>query len=168
MERRRRAQGSDPAPAGYKEGVPMPKQSRLLTTDRALRDGFVLHPKDREALAAGKVIAAEPLPEHLAAAREVGAFITPPGLEEHSAALNLYFEIMHGMMALVVRTEPAVAAWVADLRLQKRYSWRMVAQAMHDTHGAPWQPEWNELGGMALCRAVAEKQEQDFMEPPWN
>lgn len=146
----------------------MSEPVKHLSLDRALKDGFTLHPKDEEALLAIKSAAQSPLPDDMAAARAVGAFLTPPGLEEHAAALNLYFQIMSGIMRKVATEAPEVLQWVRELRLQKRYSWRMIAQAVSDRHGAPWMPPWNQVGGMAVCKAAAEATGDDFMEPPWN
>lgn len=146
----------------------MSDTAKLLSTDRALRDGFTLHPKDREVLAAAKTIAEAPLPQDMAAILKVGGFMTPPGLEEHSVALTLYLEIMTSAMRQMVAHDPDAAPAITTWRIEKRYSWRMVAQAVHDAIGAPWSPPWNQLGGIAACRAAAEKAGANPMEPPWN
>jgi len=143
-------------------------QSKFLSIDRALKDGFVLHPKDEESLALIKEAAASPLPQDMQKVMKQGGFITPASLEEHGSALNLYFEIMHGLMWQLIHIDPEMAGWAKDLRVGKRYSWRMVAQAFTDKSGAPWDPAWNQIGGMALCRAAAEKLEEKWDEPPWN
>ncbi|MCJ7527472.1 MAG: hypothetical protein MUO37_05080 [Methyloceanibacter sp.] len=142
--------------------------AKLLSTDRALRDGFTLHPKDEEVLRAANVIAEAPLPKDMAAILKVGGFMTPPGLEEHSAALTLYLEIMTAAMQQMVTHDSRIAPAITKWRIEWRYSWRMVAQALNDTFGSPWSPPWNQLGGIAACRAAAEKAGADMMEPPWN
>jgi hypothetical protein len=133
-----------------------------------MRDGFTLHPKDEEFLRAVKVVIEEPLPDHLAAVMAVGGFIPPAALMEHSAALNLYLEIMTAAMRQMVAHDPEAAPAITKWRIEWRYSWRMVAQAFNDTFGSPWSPPWNQLGGIAACRAAAEKVGADMMEPPWN
>jgi len=141
---------------------------KFLSTDRAMRDGFTLHPKDKEVLAVTKAAAEAPLPEHLRAVLKMGAFLPPPGLEEHAAALTLYLEIMTSAMRQIVAHDPNAATAIKHWRIDMRYSWRMVAQALSNTMGAPWSPPWNQIGGIAACRAAAEKADSNPMEPPWN
>jgi hypothetical protein len=146
----------------------MDKPTKFLTHDRALKDGFVLHAKDEEVLRVTEATATSPLPKEMADVLEHGGFLPPPGIQEHASSTALYFAIMLQCMRSVVAHDPDVVAWAREARLQKRFSWRMIAQAFSDEYSAPWDPPWHQIGGIALCQAVAEKDGEDYLQPPWN
>lgn len=140
----------------------------LLTQDRALRDGFVLHPKDREAMDATASVAAAPLPDQMREGFTGGAFINPTAMIETANANQFFFEVMVSFMRQMIGAEPEFAGCVVRWRIEERYSWRMVAQAIADKWTAPWEPPWHQLGGLAACKAVADLTKENAMQPPWN
>jgi hypothetical protein len=71
-------------------------------------------------------------------------------------------------MRQIVAHNPEAAPAITRWRIELRYSWRLVAQAVSYNIGAPWTPPWNQIGGIAACMAAAEKAQSDAMEPPWN
>lgn len=143
---------------------------KALTYDRALRDGFVLHAMDEEVLRVGAGIAQVPLPEDFRGMLQQGGFLTPPALLEHADALNLHYRIMVAYIAERAEGDPALLPLVVDLRIEARYSWRMVAErvAAHLRGAVPWAPPWNQLAGMAACEVAADAAGADCREPPWN
>ena len=54
--------------------------------------------------------------------------------------------------------------------LRKTSSWRAVAGAIHKEWGADamWEPETNQLAGMALCEAAAAMLGEDPERQPWQ
>ena len=60
------------------------------------------------------------------------------------------------------------AAFVRDLRVEKLYSWRAVAQACYDAWGGDWEPSFNQLVGMAFCEVAARRLGENYLEEPWN
>lgn len=60
------------------------------------------------------------------------------------------------------------ADFVRRLRVDESYSWRAVARACHEAWHGTWQPPSNQIMGMALCQEVASRQNEDYMQSPWN
>lgn len=60
------------------------------------------------------------------------------------------------------------AAWVRDLRVRQRLTWRGVARACGRRWGGDWRPIENQLMGLALCQRAAELLGEDARTPPWN
>lgn len=60
-------------------------------------------------------------------------------------------------------------AQVRELRLQRRRSWRQIAQRCHERwHLGLWDPPSNQIAGMALCQVAAEYFGEDPDGPPWK
>lgn len=62
---------------------------------------------------------------------------------------------------------PERAKIVRDLRVQD-YSWRAIARECHAQFNGTWQPESNQLAGMALCEAAAEHFGENYRDEFWN
>jgi hypothetical protein len=60
------------------------------------------------------------------------------------------------------------AGVVRELRVEKGYSWRAVAQACYDYGWGEWYPPSNQIMGMAICERAAKFFGEDYMEEPWN
>lgn len=60
------------------------------------------------------------------------------------------------------------ARFVRELRVEKQYTWRAVAQACHEAWGASWEPPSNQLWGKELCDLSAEALGQNPRIAPWN
>jgi len=122
----------------------------FVTDDSALRGEGVTHEVDDEILRQAQT--GEGLIE-----------LTPELLEELSrsaaATVGYFQELFAGM-------EEERAAQVLDLRANKGYSWRAVAQACNDAWGGSWGS--NQLAGMAICEAAADYYGENFMEGRWN
>jgi hypothetical protein len=61
---------------------------------------------------------------------------------------------------------------IRKIRVDKGYSWRMVARTCHDrgywkTLGK-WEPTSNQLMGMALCERAAKFFNEEYMDKTWN
>lgn len=143
---------------------------KFLTTDRALRDGFVLHPKDEEILAATKALGERPLDAEMQAVVEQGGFMPAPAIQETAIANTFYYEVMITFLMGIVQMEPDLVKIVTEWRVEARYSWRMIAQRVSDRMGGhvPWTPPWNQMAGMAACTVAAAAAQADPNEAPWN
>jgi len=61
------------------------------------------------------------------------------------------------------------AKFVRYLRVERRYSWREVAQRAKDQFlWATWQPPNNQLAGILLCQCAAARFDEAWTRPPWN
>jgi hypothetical protein len=66
------------------------------------------------------------------------------------------------------------ADFIRELRVDKGYTWRSVAQTCSENklfEGGvyDWQPPSNQLAGMALCeRAAKFFKDEQYMKEPWN
>lgn len=63
---------------------------------------------------------------------------------------------------------PERAEIIRDLRINQDCSWRMVAAECHALFQGTWEPESNQLAGMALCEAAAEHFGENYMDEKWN
>jgi len=57
---------------------------------------------------------------------------------------------------------------VRILRVEKRCSWRAVAEVCHNLGWGKWSPPSNQILGMALCWRAAQLLGEDCGEEPWN
>ena len=58
------------------------------------------------------------------------------------------------------------AEYVRKLRVERKYTWRSVARACSNAWGIDWGS--NQLAGMCLCEAAAERFFENYRQPPWN
>jgi hypothetical protein len=52
------------------------------------------------------------------------------------------------------------------LRVDRKYTWRSVARACSNA----WRLDWgsNQIAGMSICEAAAERLFEHYRKPPWN
>lgn len=135
----------------------------FVTNDHALsRSDAVLTDADRQILEAsrtgeGTITLGEFDGDQILASRDVLDEVAQAARLSHTKAGNL--TLFMGKKQ---------ATFVRELRVEKIYSWRSVAQACYDAWGGDWQPPSNQLVGMAFCETAARKFSEDYMVEPWN
>lgn len=97
---------------------------------------------------------------------------------DDNGLLHLSQEDLHDLVGAAAETwkvlkEEARAAmtderaeFVRTLRVTRKYTWRSVARAC----STAWKTDWgsNQIAGMCICEAAAERFFEDYRKPPWN
>ncbi|MGH2350473.1 MAG: hypothetical protein ACRDI2_11465 [Chloroflexota bacterium] len=164
----------------------------FVSDDARLRDGK-LDPVDKEVMRAagsgGKVfmmtsaeamamVEADTTPRRRSALDRELADLTPPPAENRPGLHQLSPSDVHDLVGASAATwqhfrqEAAAAmtderaAYVRKLRVDRKYTWRSVARAC----SGAWRQDWgsNQIAGMAVCEAAAERFFENYREPPWN
>lgn len=64
---------------------------------------------------------------------------------------------------------PGRAGFVRHLRVESRCTWRRVAELCAAAWGSGgWEPDSNQLAGMAICELAAELCGEHYRRAPWN
>jgi hypothetical protein len=100
--------------------------------------------------------------------------LTPELMEQMSGPAREALQHYQELSAAVV-TRLNLAAYVRQLRIDEKRTWRAVARGVHEKlaedrnlPGPLWEPVSNQIVGMSLCKVAAETHDQDYMQPPWN
>lgn len=176
----------------------MSDEKILVTEDRRMRDG-ITHPVDDKLISqVDLVLSGEEAAERMKAEQDeqasigvgqVGSNVMPSdaALEEIGPAKHKdFYEYLHTLAAqksadaridswgCIATREDAL--WIRELRCNKRYSWRMVAEACYEHYHSRmaelgremWQPRESQVWGMIFCDRAAEILGENYREGDWN
>jgi hypothetical protein len=147
---------------------------------QAANGGKVFHMNSEEALAMVEAQKAGAAPQRRFSAvqREVKRTAMPPPAGANDKLIELDAEQIHDLVGASAETWAYFrsearrlmtddrAAYVRRLRVDRKYTWRSVARACSNA----WRLDWgsNQIAGMSICEAAAERLFEHYRKPPWN
>ena len=125
----------------------------FVTDDKAIHQGAVLSSADKEILESVKT---------------GKGMITIESVEQLRDIAKQAAERFKEFKELCSPMELWQARIVRILRVEKKCSWRAVAEVCHNLGWGKWSPPSNQIMGMALCERAAQLLGEDYGEEPWN
>jgi hypothetical protein len=142
-----------------------PDDQRVL--DQAGADGDLVVMSSQEALEQmSKELAAEEKPAPKGEKPPIGVPLDAKTMAELGHAATKRMAVFSAQIELSM-TQPR-AAFVRRLRCGERAAWRKVARQYYLLYGGDWEPQSNQIAGMALCQAAASFFGESPREAPWN
>ena len=125
----------------------------FVTDDKAMREGGILSRADKEILESVKT---------------GEGMVTIESVEQLKDMAKQAAERFEEFKELCSPMELWQARIVRILRVEKKCSWRAIAEVCHKLGWGEWSPPSNQIMGMALCERAAQLLGENYEETPWR